>query len=185
VINSLGDVLVVKVNGTSRHRYLFENGSWGSLNWTDMSWFLVNAKTRTYGQGYYTSWWIPPNVNLGDTVPVWNIDLRVAGIAWTVINGQLLECWVLRYERPMEEYTFLYERTTGFFVKLVFRKIIGKSQIVAERTITKMSFKWPVLAYVRPFLVLTAVAAFVFLIASYMDDLRRLLRRPERIPIII
>jgi hypothetical protein len=185
VVSSHGDVLVVKVNGTSRHRYFFENGSWASFNWTDLSWFFVNAKTRMYSQGYYTSWWIPPKVYLGDTVPVWNLDLRVVGLAWTMINGQLLECWVLRYERPMEEYTFLYERTTGFFVRLIFKKIIGKSQIVAERMITKTSFRWPILASVRPFLVLIAVAAIVFLTASYIDDLRRLLRRTERIPIII
>jgi len=185
VVRSLGDVFIIKVNGTSRHRFSLRNGSWISLSWNDTSWFTVNAKTRMYRSGYYTSWWIPQNINLGDTIPVWNINARVVGLAWVMVNGRLLECWILRYERPMEEYTFLYERTTGFFVKMIFKRVIGKSRIVAERIFVKASFNWPTLALMRPILVLTAIATFLLLLFSYLESLKRLLRRRKEAAIII
>jgi len=185
-INSLyRDTFIIEVNGTVHHRYFLKNGSYVTFNWTDHSWLFVNAKTRMYGQGYYTSWWIPTNIYFGDTVPVWNLNLRVIGLAWVMINGQLIECWVLKYERPREEYTFLYERTTGLFVKMVFKRTVGKSQLTAERRITNMSFRWPLLALMRPFLILIAIAAIIILAVSYREDLKRFLKKPEKIPVIL
>lgn len=185
-INATKNILVVEVNRTFQWKYFSENATKiVSLNGTDTSLSFVNMKSRMYSDGSYTSWWIPANIFAGELVPIWTMNFYVKGLSWTIINGKLIECWVLEYRSAVEEYTLLYERITGFFIQFNIKVSIGSSQqLIMERRLIDVDVKWPVLTIIRPFLAITGFALLVSLIYLCAEKIRKYLKMSRREPTI-
>jgi len=173
VVNSLEDTVYVEINSTSRLRHRLENGSWAEVNVTESGLSIVNVKTRLYDYGSFCSWWVPANLQLGDTVSIWNLNLKVTGLTWRIVRGRLLECWVLEGGTPPEAYTFYYERTTGFFIHLVIKYIYPTAELLIERTLISTNLPWPALTFVRPFLIPTVIGAVALLLLPLIKRVRR------------
>lgn len=181
-INITRNILVVEVNRTFQWKYFSENATEIiSTNGTDTSLSFVNIKNRMYSDGTYTSWWIPTNIFTGKLVPIWTMDFYVKCLSWIVVNGKLIECWVLEYKNAVEEYTLLYERTTGFFILFNIKVSTGSSQqLLIERRLIDTDVRWPALTIIRPFLALTGFASLASLVYLCTKKIRRYLRMPKR-----
>ena len=165
VVDSLNDIAHVEMNGSSKLGYRSQDGSWVEVNGRGSSSFAVNVRTRLFDYGHFSSWWVPVNLRLGDPVLVWNLNLRIVGLTWRIVEGRLLECLILAGNVPSETYTFYYERTTGFFVHFSVRRTYGYAETLMERSLRNMSLEWPAVAILRPFLVPTTITALALLLA--------------------
>jgi len=174
-LNLTGNILVVRIERTFEWRFFYENRTEViASNASDEALSSVNIKNRMYIDGSYTSWWIPTRIFIGSSVPIWNIDFNVKGLSWIVINGKILECWVLEYRSALEEYTILYERVTGTFIKYEIKTFIGSSQqLLRERWLIDSDVTWPALTIVRPFLLLAAITFLLILIILFIKKIRR------------
>ncbi|MBS7639464.1 MAG: hypothetical protein QW600_01165 [Candidatus Bathyarchaeia archaeon] len=182
-----GADLIVKLSNNFKQRYFSESDSEPlASNGTEMILFRVNILDRKYPNGVYTSWWIPTDIFIGSSVVIWNLEFHVRGLSWAVVDGKLVECWLLEYRGDLEEYTILYERTTGLFVRFSARRSIGASHILMERWLERINVGWPILSLIRPLLIfisLASLAALLFLLARKIRErLRRF--RAEPTPLI-
>lgn len=185
--NLSGVDLIVEVSNSFKQKYFSESDSEPlTSNGTELIHFQVNILDRTYPNGVYTSWWIPTDAFIGSSVMVWNLEFYVRGLSWAVVDGKLVECWLLEYRGNLEEYTILYERTTGLFIRFSAKRSIGTSQILMERWLEKINVRWPILSLIRPLLIfvsLASLAALIFLLARKIRGrLRR--SRAEATPLI-
>ena len=165
VVDSFNDIAHVEINGSSKLGYRSQDGSWVEVDGRGSSSFVVNVRTRLFDYGHFSSWWVPVNLRLGDAVLVWNLNLRVVGLTWRIVEGRLLECLILAGSAPSETYTFYYERTTGFFVHFSVRRTYGYAETTIERSLRNTSLAWPAVAILRPFLVPTTLAGLALLLA--------------------
>ncbi|RJS85667.1 hypothetical protein CW702_00840 [Candidatus Bathyarchaeota archaeon] len=183
VTRSEGEILYLEVNETSKFRYRLENGSWRERELNESWYSLVNIRTRASGPMFFCSWWVPSNLRYGDLVPIWNIKFRVTGIVWMIVEGRIMECWILKNFDyiPNQEYTFYYERTSGFFVRYRIRSVYGSFVKEAERTLLDSSIKWPLLSLLRPFiLVLFAVSSTCLIVPplyKFATNVRNLVKK--------
>ena len=180
VVNFLKDTAYVEISSTSRLKYRLENGSWAEVNAAESWWSIANVKTRLSGYDFFCSWWVPVNLQLGDTVPVWNLNLKVASLTWRIAGGRLLECWVLEGGTPQEAYTFYYDRTTGFFIHLAIKYAYGNAEMLIERTLINTNFPWPALSLIRPLLTPTVIGASALLLLPLIVKIIKRVRRPKK-----
>lgn len=181
VVGERDGILIVELNRTFRQIYFSANGSKSFvLNGSNIQLFFVDPKSRMYQDGTYTSWWIPTNIFIGSLVPVWNLNLQVKGLSWTIVNGRLVECWILEYRSANEEYTALYERTLGLFIRLNIRREAGLYQtLLIERWLRDTSIGLPLQATLRPFLVIVGASSAAALLSYYARRVRKYLSRPK------
>lgn len=188
VVGEEDGVLIVELNRTFRHKRLSEDGSeLFVLNGSNTQLFFVDPQSRMYHDGTYTSWWIPTNIFIGSLVPIWSLNFYVKGLLWTIIDGRLIECWVLEHRGAWEEYTTLYERTSGLFIRLNIKRQMDSSQmLVIERWLRDANICLPLQATLKPFLLIIGSSSAVILLLQYARRIRRYLSRPkeERGPIL-
>ncbi|MEM1602084.1 MAG: hypothetical protein QXY30_02620 [Candidatus Bathyarchaeia archaeon] len=173
-VNITRGVLIVRMERTFEWKIFHENRTEViTSNASEETLFLVDVSSRMYFDGSYTSWWIPTNIFIGSSIPIWTINFNVKGFSWIMFNGKILECWVLEYRSAVEEYILLYERVTGIFIKYEIREIASSSQqLLRERWLTDSDIEWPILAFIRPFLLLPIIASLLVLVSLLIKKIR-------------
>jgi len=172
VTQFIQDTAYIEVNGTSEFQRRADDTwteTYSKENWQG----LVKAETRITADNFFCSWWIPSNLKLGDMVPIWDLRCRITGLAWRIVGGSLLECWVLESNTPSTAYVFYYERTTGYFIYLKMRSLYDSSEILIERSLVNSNFTWPALTFIRPFLIPTIVGAAALILLSFVKRARK------------
>lgn len=173
-VNVTRGVLIVRMERTFEWKIFHENRTEViASNASEKTLFLVDVSSRMYFDGSYTSWWIPTNIFIGSLIPIWTINFNVKGFSWIMFNGKILECWVLEYKSSMEEYTLLYERATGIFIKYEIKEFASSSQqLLRERWLIDSDVEWPMLAIIRPFLLLPIIASLLVLLILLIKKIR-------------
>ncbi|MEM2027483.1 MAG: hypothetical protein QXT30_06995 [Candidatus Bathyarchaeia archaeon] len=181
VVGEKSGILIVELNRTFRHKHFSEGSAeFFVLNGSNIQLFFIDPQKRMYHDGTYTSWWIPTNVFIGSLIPVWNLNFYVKGLLWTIIDGRLIECWVLEYRNAWEEYVILYERTSGIFIRLDIKRQMGLSQtLVIERRLRDAGRELPLQATLRPLLAIVGAFSAAALLLRYARRIRRYLSRPR------
>lgn len=184
-INVTNNILVVEISRFFEYKFFVNESQTILLNATESLFSFINIKNRLYSDGTYTSWWIPTDVSINSRIPIWNMEFHVKGLSWTIINGKLVECWVLEYKDYLEEYTLIYERITGLFIQFRVKTFIQPSQqIIRERWLIDADVKWPPLTIIRIPLLLVGIAASAAFLYSYvkrwLEKLMKIKLRPRR-----
>jgi len=82
------------------------------------SWMLVNVMTRLVEEdmGWFTGYfgWIETDITVGSTVNILDSTATVVGSRIIEVEGYSVDCWILVQDGYGYDYTFWYDKATGF-----------------------------------------------------------------------